>query len=236
MIKRKTFYLDIHTHHFRQNDANHIFIYNLIAGKDPCDLRPDYFYSCGIHPWYLSGLEQKWEILLQNSDLPQMIALGECGLDFQKKILAKYPESVQKEIFIRQIQWAEKIKKPLIIHCVKCFHELLNIRKNHSGNRWIIHGFDKNKEIAKQLIDAGIYLSFGAGIIKHPATAQALSKVPLHQIFLETDDQEEFSIEEIYQKASEIRGIEVEKLSEIILKNAKKVFGINFQNILHKYN
>ncbi len=221
-------FLDIHTH-LDTLSENVIAIHNLIAGKDPCTLKKDQYYSCGMHPWYLSRFKEKWKIMEEKSLHPQIVAIGECGLDYRKKYLEKFDKASQKKAFEKQIIHAENIGKPLIIHCVKAFDQLLKERKRYPANQWILHGFDKNKDLAKQLIQSNIHLSFGAGIIKHSSTAEALRSIPQDFIFLETDDQAEYSIEEIYMKAASLLGISVKKLYLQILQNAEKVFGVEFE-------
>ncbi len=221
-------YLDIHTHHHLQS-GDIIEIRNLIAGKDPCTLKKGQYYSCGMHPWYLSRSKEKWRIMEEKSHHPQIVAIGECGLDYRKEYLEKFDKASQKKAFEKQIIHAENIGKPLIIHCVKAFDQLLKERKRYPANQWILHGFDKNKVLAKQLIQSNIHLSFGAGIIKHSSTAEALRSIPKDFIFLETDEQAEYSIEEIYMKAASLLDISIKKLSRQILQNAEKVFGIEFE-------
>ena len=214
-------YIDIHTHFDRQ-EKDIVYIRNLIAGKDPCIIKEDRYYSCGIHPWYLGN--EKWDILSKHLKHPLILAIGECGLDYRKEYLEKLSKKEQLEYFIKQIEIAEALHKPLIIHCVKCIHELIHLRKKYPDNPWIYHGFNKNVETARQLLQSNIYLSFGSSIIHSTTTAEALSKTPLNRLFLETDDQNELSIKELYKRAAQILNIEESQLIESISDNFQKVF------------
>lgn len=87
-------------------------------------------YSAGLHPWYIdeTGWKTSFEALKQFSLQNQVIAIGECGLDK----VCKTSFSLQQEVFIAQLLWANEINKPLIIHCVKAFDEILGLLKKHS--------------------------------------------------------------------------------------------------------
>ncbi len=220
------FYIDIHTH-FDWNEPNHIYIKNLIAGKDNCQTKT--YYTCGIHPWYIENFPEKFEILEKHISDNKMLGIGECGMDYRKEYLLNSNKKIQKEVFVKQAFLAKKIKKPLVIHCVKCIEDLLEIRKDYPTQKWIFHGFNKKKEVAKKLIKTGIYLSYGAGIIKNSTTAESLSITPLDHLFLETDDQKEYSIREIYKKAAFILQIPLDELEKQIASNAEKVFHIKIQ-------
>ena len=95
------------------------------------------------------------------ASLPFVVAIGETGLD-KNTVNDQDDLSIQKEIFTEHILISEEVKKPLIIHCVKAWDELLHIRKTTKPLMpWIIHGFRGNAILATQLLNAGLYLSFG---------------------------------------------------------------------------
>lgn len=216
-------FIDIHTH-LPCEKPEILCIQNLIVGRDACNLDSSQYYSCGIHPWYLDSEEEKIKQLNSFVSHPRILAIGECGLDFREKYLKIYNKQKQIEVFSKQIEIARQNNKALIIHCVKCLHELLNLRNKYPKEKWIFHGFNKNKKSAALLIKNGIYLSYGAGILKFPAAAESLLHTPLDMVFFETDDQNRYSIEEIYKYAAKILNISLEKLSAEIQKNFEKVF------------
>ncbi len=120
------------------------------------ELRSDRLYSAGVHPWYVD--DRQWEVLKKRVLHPRIVLVGEAGLDR----LALTPSGIQEDFFIRQIELSEETGKPLIIHCVKAWDELLRIRRIiRPVMPWIIHGFRGKKQLAEQLLGAGLYLSFG---------------------------------------------------------------------------
>lgn len=151
------------------------------------------------------------EKVIRYATQPAVVAIGETGLD---KITAGSPETFkrQQELFTQHIRLSEETGKPLIIHCVKAWDELLHIRKaTHPAVPWIIHGFRGKELLATQLLDAGLYLSFGS--FYNPEALKAAWK--RHHLLIETDDKQT-NIREVYQQiASELK-ITVDLLSDEI--------------------
>ena len=157
------------------------------------------FSSVGIHPWYIKeeSVIQELELVDQYSQLPQVAALGECGLD--KRIAV--PFDLQIRVFEAQLHVAQQIQKPVIIHCVAAFQELIHcISTQGITVPIIIHGFSKNAQLAQQLLQEGYYLSFGKYLFQQPELAEVLANVPQDRFFLETDAMDR-SIQEVYTKA-----------------------------------
>ncbi len=212
-------YIDIHTHQKTNTDG--VFsIYNVIAGRDK--LPENQFFSIGVHPWYLNSAYLG--IVNKNISNPNCLAIGECGMDALPQSTEKYALELQERVFTAQIHLAEKHRKPLIIHCVKCYDKLLHLKKQYQPLMpWIIHGYTKNKELALQMINAGFYLSFGAGILRSKTNQEALKSLPLNRFFLETDMAQN-SINEIYETAASLLSLKVSDLQLQIQSNFMHVF------------
>ena len=218
-------YIDIHTH--QNSNKINCFIKSVALTDILFEMLPNINYSIGIHPWYIpKNPTPVLSFLKKNITSQQILAIGEIGLDFQKKILETNSKSCQIDIFEQQISIAKKNKKPIIIHCVKAWDELIAIKQQKAtATAWIVHGFSKNKFLAKQLLQHGFYLSFGANIIKNSSNAATLKTMPLDKIFLETDDQTTYNIQDIYTKAANILNMPLPELTQIITQNYQKVFG-----------
>ena len=176
--------------------------------------------SIGLHPWHakLENLELQLKYLRVLARQPNVKLIGECGLDALKG------DSLENQllIFEQQIVLAEELKKPLIIHCVKRFAELIALKEKLKVKvPMIIHGFNKNKELGFQLLDKGFLLSFGAAVLKEDSGASELVK-QTGNFFLETDDSET-SIEEIYRTVANLKKCSVEILKERIFADWKKL-------------
>ena len=201
---------DFH-HHNRENTYG---IYNL----EPKEIVTEKKISVGIHPKDIDeNWEENFEKIKEISLLPNCVAIGECGLDG----LISVNENLQKEVFENHILWANQINKPVIIHCVKRFSEIIPFQKI-AEIPLVIHGFNKKKTIADEMLKHGFYLSFGKSVLHSLSLQSILKEFPLEKMFLETDDAN-FNIEELYQKTAEIKGISIENLHNKILKNIESL-------------
>lgn len=158
--------LDLHTHArakfpVRPPYPEGIISYEPSALPEP-DAYPGQLYSVGIHPWTLAEKdmpsEEEWLNLEKAALRPDVVAIGECGIDIpQGGTLA-----IQRMVFKRQAILAERVRKPLIIHCVKGQEHIIAMHKELKPTvNWAIHGFRGKATVAKMFTDAGIWLSLG---------------------------------------------------------------------------
>ncbi len=211
-------HFNLHTH-AANRDAEVCEILNRYPEEHMQDNK---FFSIGIHPWRIdeSKLEEEMQIIKAASSDEFCAAIGECGLD--KRI--ETPIDLQKKVFIRQLHLAESQKKPVIIHCVAAFQEVIEIVKSEKITvPCVIHGFSKNEQVAKQLLDNGFYLSFGKYLLRNPELESVFKSIPNDRFFLETDTIQE-DIRTVYQKASDYKALPVEELCAIVNQNINAVF------------
>jgi TatD DNase family protein len=154
-------------------------------------------------------------------DDPNLLGIGECGLDKTIDI----DLTMQLAVFNSQIELAEKSGKPLIIHCVRAYNALSQCKKNsRSALPWIIHGFTGKPELARQLIRQGFYLSFGTALLHgKDYVCKVLAEMPVDKLFLETDAAE-ICITDIYVAAAKVLGLDLETLQQQLLSNFQRVF------------
>jgi len=189
------------------------------------------FYSIGIHPLFIdeNRLESDLQVVDEKLALPECLALGECGLDKR----AETPFNVQQSVFETQLALAEKHQKPVVIHCVAAFQDLIETKKRLKITvPMIVHGFSKKVELAKQLIDAGFYLSFGKNLLRNPELESVFKSIANDRFFLETDMIEE-GIYDVYALAAEYKQLEINELQEIVNKNYSTVFDFNKQQSIN---
>lgn len=217
-------FLDIHTHK-TATQPGVISIQSLSLTNDVFLAMPKTKpISVGLHPWFakLDHLELQMKYLTVVANQPNVKQIGECGLDRLRG------ENLENQLIIlkKQIELAEKLNKPLILHCVKCFSELITVKERLKVKvPMIIHGFNRNEVLGKQLLDKGFLLSFGLAALKKDSGAAKLIQSS-DRFFLETDD-DEVSIEEIYQAAAILKKCTVDELkariftdwNKLILKN-----------------
>jgi len=188
----------------------------------------------GIHPSEIYNFNDK--NLNQLEDFirkEKIIGIGEIGLDYTYKT----DKNKQKEIFKKQLQLAEKYKLPVVLHIRETFNDIFEILKNFKVVP-IWHSCTGNLEEVEEFLEIGGFISF-SGIITFKnanKVIEIVKIVPLERIFLETDSpyltpepyrgkiNEPAYIKFVYQKFSEIRNIEIEKLDIVIENNFKKLF------------
>jgi len=210
---------NLHTH-YPSNESQVIEIVNQYPSQI-VNYHP--YFSIGIHPFQvkLDALDREldnMETYLQQSNC---LAIGECGLD--KKIDVSIDN--QKKVFIEQLKLAEKYNKPVILHCVGAYQEVIQLKKEQKIQvPLIIHGFAKSSlQLAQDLVNQNFYLSFGKHLLVSDGLSNVFKSLPLNRCFLETDSMKNGTIKDIYKKAQAIHGLEV---NEIIANNFKQVFNI----------
>lgn len=182
--------------------------------------------SVGIHPWQCENKDvTKWLDELESiASNPNVIAIGEVGLDR----LRGGDLETQSKILLAQTEIALKLSKPIVIHSVRAWSELVEILSNpkYESVKKAIHGFRGKAELAKQLIDHNFYFSFGSILVDPtPELAESLTVIPKDRMFFETDISE-MPIEEVYSAASDILDIPVEEIVLQVEKNFVDFFGI----------
>lgn len=220
-------YINIHTHHTAGNKEI-LEVHSLLHQQiSVAETNPKKLFSFGIHPWNSAEVDYSEAMMLLRhaGGLKNIIAFGECGIDKPKIISLDQ----QIEIFKIHISLSEEFKKPLIIHCVKAYEEIYQIRKQFNAKQpWIIHRFRKGLSLANQLVHHGTYLSFGFSLQDpNHDNASVFALIPDHSYFLETDDVDGKEIERIYKFAAQIKNTTIEKIASIIKENFEKCFNIN---------
>ena len=209
-------FVDIHTHYAKAKDDS-IQIVNMDLNQ-PCPEQG--YYSYGIHPWALDDadfqLEEVFALLEERLQLPQVVALGEAGLDKMHK--DTFEEQIA--VFERQIELSETFQKPMILHDVKSHNEILALRKKHKAKQpWILHGFNGTEQDIRQLTGQGLYLSVGESLLHlERKITKSLKNIPLELLFLETD-MAEIGIETIYETAAKLLDIDVAVIQRQIFAN-----------------
>ncbi len=222
MIKRVlgTTFIDIHTHSVKTDDKL-IQIANLDLNQ-PCPEQG--YYSYGIHPWALDNtdfqIEEAFVLLEERLKSPNVLALGEAGLDKIHK--ATFEQ--QNKLFERQIELSEALQKPMILHDVRSHNEIIVLRKKHKAQQpWIVHGFSGTEQDIKQLIGQGIYLSVGESLL-HPERKiyKSFKFIDLDFLFLETD-MAEIGVKKVYETAANLLEMDLSALQTRIFANFARI-------------
>lgn len=218
-------FIDIHNH--GAESINGVFSVEVLMAhedREPENI-PGLSFTFGIHPWYLD--ENNHDRLIANvikaAGNEMIIGIGEAGLD---KIKGPSTE-LQRKTFEEQVSISEEHKKPVVIHCVRAWEELLQVHKKARPKMpWLVHGFRGKVDLARQLIAKGMYLSFWFDFIMRPESANLVKNLPVDRFFLETDGSG-MDIKDIYNKVSADLNLSLNELKTIIFSNYKQFFKVN---------
>ena len=188
----------------------------------------------GIHPESIEDIDKldKIEELIQNN---KIYAVGEIGLDYY---WIKDNKEEQKELFIKQIELANKYNLPIVVHSRDAIQDTFDILKEHRA-KGVLHSFSGSVEMAREFVKLGYKLGIGGVLtFKNSKLYEVIEAIDLENIVLETDSPyltpEPFrgkknnpsNVYYVAKKIAEIKGIKVEEVLEITTKNAIQLFDI----------
>ncbi len=198
------------------------------------------YFTAGLHPTELSKCrEGDLERVEELANDKKCVAIGEIGLDYH------YPDTdkpLQKQMFVRQLQLADKLRLPVQIHSRDCAEDMLNMLKEHKSllkNGALMHCYSHSAEIALELQQMGFYFSFG-GTSTYSGSKRArksIAAISGERLLTETDSpylapkskagqypNTPESIPEILQNMAELRGESVEIMTDVVWQNAHRLF------------
>ncbi|MEI7831325.1 MAG: TatD family hydrolase [Prolixibacteraceae bacterium] len=195
-----------------------ISIYNLMLHEK--GNVPTGAYSAGLHPWFADHYSpQEINLILEQIAGDQnLIALGETGLDK----ICSIPMQVQQEIFEIHLKKAVEYNKPVVLHCVKAWEELIEMTSGFP-NAKILHGYNGTTELTKRLLNHNFLFSIGTAILNPKAKIQiAIRIIPISSLFCETDTYE-IPIHDIYAAIGRNISVKEEQLIEDVFANYSRL-------------
>ena len=219
--------------------------YNLESSKYASKLTSEYdfiYTTCGISPNDIpEGKKEFYKELIEIKELTKnekCVAIGEIGLDYYWN---KENKEYQKRAFIEQINLANEVDLPIVIHSRDAISDTLEILKNNKVNRkGVFHCCMLNRELVKEALKLGFYISFAGPVtFKNSKNAQEIIKmVPNERFFIETDSpylspepnrgkrNDSRNLKYIEEKIAKEKDIDIEKVAENSYKNAVEFFRI----------
>ena len=216
--------------------------YNLESSRKAVDIasKHDFIYSiCGISPNDLEDYNnENLEEIKELAKSKKNIAIGEIGLDYYWN---KENKEIQKQAFIDQINLANELGLPIVIHSRDAVQDTIDLLKENPVNRkGIFHCAQLNKYLIEEGIKLGFYISFAGPItFKNSKNAEEIvNLVPNDKILIETDSpylspepvrgtiNDSRNVKYIAQKIAAIKGLPVEQIAKITYQNAMRIFGM----------
>lgn len=203
--------IDFHTHRLDATDAL------ISASPQQFDPQPDKWYSVGFHPWQqLNELtEEDFDLLAQCARHPQVLAIGETGMDR----VCGNDLDIQAAVFIRHLRLASTLVKPMVVHSVRTAQDILTERRKAglTDVTMAIHGMRSNANVACTLLDAGCYVSIGPRF-----NPEALLVTPLDRLLIETDDTP-VTIDEVAARVASVMNLTPEDIIKTAAGNAQRL-------------
>lgn len=218
-------FIDFHNHNIWHTDD----VIEVVSVHDSQE-KKKVFYTLGFHPWWTENLLSLDQLDLMRSAYlndPYCLGLGEFGLDNLKGASL----DIQKDIFCQQINVANEVSAPVVVHCVRAYDRIIRLRKELGKTLWVIHGYVRNRILARQLIDAGFYLSVAPHDRMKPVFEDMLVYVPLDRVFLETDSEFTMNIQQRYTIFAEIRKMDVTTLKLQLFDNFKTFYANKWKHL-----
>ena len=206
----------------------------------------EFIYSiCGISPNDIPQSEQQlWKDIdeisqiVKNNNSKKLVAIGEIGLDYYWN---KENKELQKQAFIKQIELANELELPIVIHSRDASVDTLDIIRNNKVEKaGIFHCCQLNQELVRQALELGYYISFAGPItFKNSKNAPEIIKmVPMDRILIETDSpylspepnrgkrNDCRNVKYVAQKIADVKGITIEEVAQKTYENAMRIFNI----------
>ncbi|MCL4517297.1 MAG: TatD family hydrolase [Firmicutes bacterium] len=169
----------------------------------------------------------------------RVVAIGEIGLDFYYD----EPRDRQREVFQDQLELADKLGLPVIIHDRDAHGEILDLLRSRRRTEYpagVLHCFSGSLEMARECIKMGFFLSVAGPVTFHNARrlAQTVAELPLERLLVETDcpyltpvpyrgkRNEPANVALVAARIAEIKGLPVDKVARITTENAAALFGL----------
>lgn len=218
-------YIDIHTHSTYKR-ADVLSILN-ISCSDYVSGQYKGCLSAGVHPWEVKERDvdfykERLVKCLQDIDI---VAIGECGIDKTKNIENL---ELQKDVFRMQLELAQELGLPVILHIVRAYSELEHLIKECSLTvPLILHSYRAKATITDQMLKyRNINLSIGSSLCNNTEKLRSLLDfIPTDRLFFETDDTD-IPIERIYAESAAVLSISLVELQRIVSSNFDRIFGL----------
>ncbi len=190
----------------------------------------------GVHPHEAKTFDKEVERGLRElAQQKKVVAIGEIGLDYYRDLS---PRSVQREVFIEQIELANELNLPVIIHNRESTTDMLGILRVHRPEHGVVHSFLGDLALAQEFIALGLYLGIGGPLTfpKNEVLRQAVKDIPLDRILVETDcpyltpvphrgrRNEPAYVRYVVEEISRIKGISPGEVSTVTTENARILF------------
>ncbi len=198
--------------------------------------------AIGYHPWNIVIDEIDKNLEYIESHISEVVAVGEVGLDYHKRVRARADKDVQKEVFRRILQIARRHNTPVLIHTRYAWQDAFDLVKEVQIEKAVFHWYTGTSSVLRKIIENKYYLSATPAIEYHAEHSRAIKECPLERLLLETDSPvvyhrgtaAEFAahpadVLRVLKGLARLRGMDETELAEITTRNAFELFGLKMK-------
>jgi len=197
--------------------------------------------ALGLHPWELAGLEPSQiddNLRFIEQNIAVAVAIGEIGLDYDKRVVKTASKELQKEVLRRLLYLAKRYAKPAIIHSRYAWKDSFQLVKDIGMGKAVFHWFTGFSSVLRDIIDAGYFISATPATEYHEEHRRAVRETPLNRLLLETDCPVTYGRETKYESkpadvlrslkaTAQLKGVDEAAIAEQTTKNAATFFSLN---------
>jgi len=202
---------------------------------------PGFIYpAIGIHPWAIGNMaapDLAANIEYVRLNLAAAQALGEVGLDYDKRVLKTAGKSLQQDVLRQLLEMAAALDKPVSLHSRYAWKDSLALAKETGVKRLVFHWYTGFSSTLAELLEAGYYISATPAVEYHDEHRRAVREASVDRLLLETDCPVYYGRENRYRSApadvlrslraaAAIKGISEEELAETTTENARRLFAL----------
>lgn len=197
---------------------------------------PFFYAAVGVHPHEVDSItEADINELRELSKHPKVVAIGEIGLDYYYDLS---PRDLQRHWFKRQLELADELKMPVIIHSRDAAQECFDIIKNSNVRNGVIHCYSGSAEMAEEYIKMGFYIGVGGSLTfkNNKKGVETVERIPIEKILIETDSpylapvpyrgkrNDSRLLKYVVERISQIKNIPENDICNITKNNAQNLF------------
>ena len=199
--------------------------------------------ALGLHPWELGRLDShRIDTALRfiEEKITQIVAIGEIGLDYDKRVIKVSPKELQQETLKHLLALAMQYAKPVIIHSRYAWKDSFDLVKEAGIEKAVFHWFTGFTSVLKDILEAGYLISATPAAEYHEEHKRAIRETPPEKLLLETDCPVTYGRESRYRSqpadvfrslkaVAALKGIDESTIAQQTTNNAKQFFGLNAQ-------
>ena len=195
--------------------------------------------ALGFHPWRLKDADIERNLGFIEAHIDEAIAIGEVGLDYDKRVRERAEKDLQKDVFQRLLLIGKNHQKPVSVHSRYAWRDALDIINQVGPDRVVFHWYTGTSSVLRDIISQGYFISATPAVEYHEEHRRAVKEIPLDRLLLETDSPvvyrrgTEFEYESrpvhllrSLSGVSQLKGRDEAQVAEITTANALKVFGL----------